>query len=346
MADTPRVSVVVPTFERRASLARLLNALACQTGDVDFEVLVVDDGSGDDTRAGVRTVRVPYPLRVLEQANRGPAAARNRGVNDASGEIIVFFDDDVVPAPDAVSVHAAAHRGSLDRVVVGPMLPPVSWQRPSWIRWEEQKLLGQYDAMNSGRYPCTYRQFFTGNASLRRDRFMAAGGFDPSFGRAEDVELGYRLSRDGMHFTFEPAARVWHYPSRSFTAWKRTPFRYGRADVAMYRDKGQETVAFAYRELANRHALTRALVRLCLGSAVRSTCAATTLSWVVRAAEVLELEQLASASLSALFHVLYWHGVCQELGGRERLQEALSRDPLLRWVASGGVGTPPRGGSE
>jgi len=346
MSTTPTVSVVVPTFQRRASLARLLDALASQTRDADFEVVVVDDGSRDDTRAWLRGYRAPYPLRVLQQANGGPATARNRGVNDARGDVIVFLDDDVVPAPDAVSVHAAAHRGSLDRVVVGPMLPPASWRRPSWVRWEEQKLLSQYEAMSSGRYPCSYRQFFTGNASLRRDRFIAAGGFDPSFDRAEDVELGYRLSRGGSQFTFEPAARVWHYPSRSFATWKRTPFRYGRADVAMYRDKGQETLAFAYREVANRHPFTRALIRFCLGSNIRSNVAVTTLSWVVRAADALHVDRLANASLSALFHVLYWHGVCHEVGGRRRLREAITGDPLLHRIASGGVGTPGMGRSE
>ena len=67
------------------------------------------------------------------------------------------------------------------------------------------------------------RQFFTGNASLRRDSFLATGGFDPSFHRAEDVELGYRLAALGIQFIFEPSARVWHYPVRSFAAWRLTP---------------------------------------------------------------------------------------------------------------------------
>lgn len=343
MNTAPRVSVVIPTFERRASLARLLAALDAQTGETPFEVIVVDDGSRDDTKAWLGTISPPYPLRVLAQTNRGPAEARNRGVDEARGDVIVFFDDDVVPATDALSVHAAAHGTARDRVVIGPMLPPASWRRPSWVRWEEQKLLVQYQAMSSGLYPCTYRQFFTGNASVRRDRLLEVGGFDPSFVRAEDVELGYRLSRDGLRFTFEPAARVWHYASRSLPAWKRTPLRYGRADVAMYRDKGQETIAFAYREVANRHPLARALIRVCLGSTLRSNVAATALTSVVRVADALRAYSLASVSLSALFHVLYWQGVCDEAGGRRQLRRALTSDPLLRWVASGGVGTPPRG---
>lgn len=312
---SPSLSVIVPTFGRRSSLARLLDALAAQThAPSEFEVVVVDDGSTDDTREWLRTARTPFPLRVLEQANAGPATARNRGVAVASGRLIVFFDDDVVPAPDALSVHAAAHRAPVDRVVVGPMLPPPGWRRPSWIRWEEQKLLLQYRAMTEGLYPCTHRQFFTGNASLRRDAFLAAGGFDPAFDRAEDVELGYRLDELGMRFIFEPSARVWHYPIRSLSTWRRTPTRYGRADVAMHRDKGHDALLLAYHELGRRHPLSRWLVRVCAGSPIRSKAAGAFLAAFVRIADATHLAPLASASLSALFHLSYWDGVREELG--------------------------------
>lgn len=306
--------MVVPTFGRRPSLARLLDALAAQTVGPDaFEVVVVDDGSTDDTSEWLRAARTPYSLRVLEQVNAGPAAARNRGVAGASGEVVVFFDDDVVPAPDALSVHASIHRASADCVVVGPMLPPPAWRRPSWIRWEEQKLLAQYQAMTRGLYSCTYRQFFTGNASVRRDSFLAAGGFDPSFDRAEDVELGYRLAKLGMRFIFEASARVWHYPVRSFAAWRRTPYRYGRADVAMHRDKGHETLTLAYRELGSRHIVTRGLLKLCVGSKTRSSVVTMTLAAFTHLADSVSAEPLARASLSGLFQVLYWEGVRDEL---------------------------------
>lgn len=337
------LSVVVPTFNRRPSLARLLDALAAQTHHPrDFEVVVVDDGSTDDTSAWLRAARTPHSLRLLEQVHAGPAAARNRGVASASGEVVVFFDDDVVPAPDALSVHAAAHRCSVDRVVIGPLLPPAGWRRPSWIRWEEQKLVTQYEAMARGLYSCTHRQFFTGNASLRRDSLLAAGGFDPAFGRAEDVELGYRLAERGMRFVFEPSARVWHYPVRSFAAWRRTPYRYGRADVAMHCDKGHDALALAYREVEGRHPLSRLLVRFCAGSSARSSSTAAALAATVRLADALHLRPLASASLSALFQVEYWSGVRDELAGPRNPWKGPTDERLPRARLSGHADGPPR----
>ena len=72
----------------------------------------------------------------------------------------------------------------------------------AWIRWEEEMLEVQYQAMLSGEYPCTPRQFYTANASLSRDRFLEVGGFDGTFKRAEDVEMAYRMRDRGASFVF------------------------------------------------------------------------------------------------------------------------------------------------
>ncbi len=314
----PSVSVVVPTYQRRDSLARLLDALAAQTHPAeDLEVIVVDDGSTDGTRGALLAARPPYRLRHFAQANHGPGAARNLGVAQARGALVVFFDDDVVPDVDAVAAHVAAHRAALDTVVVGPMLPPAGWRRPPWIRWEEDKLLEQYRAMIAGVYACTPRQFFTANASLERCRFLESGGFDAAFARAEDVELGYRLRNLGSRFAFEPRARVTHYPRRTFASWQRTPYQYGRGDVAMHRDKGHQALSLACREFHRRHALNRFIARVCVGRPLTFGAATLALRGLVRATDVVGLRGVASSALSALFNLLYWQGVTDELGGRD-----------------------------
>src|SRR3954452_23505252 len=89
-AQAPLLSVVVPTYNRRAGLERLLRALGEQTLPPDqFEVVVVNDGSQDDTADLLATLALPYRLRALAQANAGPAAARNLGVTQAEGWLIV-----------------------------------------------------------------------------------------------------------------------------------------------------------------------------------------------------------------------------------------------------------------
>jgi GT2 family glycosyltransferase len=320
--------VVVPTYERRESLARLLAALATQTHPIDdFEVIVVDDGSADGTRELLTSARTPYELRHYTQRNSGPGAARNLGVAHARGALVVFFDDDVVPDRSAVAAHVAAHASRPDTVVIGPMLPPRAWPRPVWIRWEEERLLEQYGAMIAGRYACGPRQLFTANASIERGRFNAAGGFDPSFSRAEDVELGYRLRDRGSRFAFEPRAAVTHYPVRTFASWRRTPYQYGRGDVAMERAKGHQALGLAFWEFHRRHVLNRIIARLCVGRRLAFVPVTLTLRALVRIADALRFGRVARVALSALFNLLYWQGVADGLGSRAEVWRSVAAHP-------------------
>lgn len=322
----PVVSIVVPTFNRRASLERLLKGIAEQTYPApNFEVIVVDDGSQDGTVPFLRALSTPYSMLVLEQAHQGPAAARNLGVAHAKGSLIVFLDDDVVPIAGLLSSHVVAHSDRSDMVVVGPMLPPPSgWRRPLWVRWEEEMLDVQYRAMIAGLYPCTPRQFYTGNVSLSRQQFIAAGGFDVRFRRAEDVELGFRLHRLGARFKFDPSASVLHYASRSFDAWCRTPYQYGRYDVVMEREKGFRTFQRAAREFHGRHRLNRLLARICGGHHARATVAILALRGLVLLAEQLQTRRLAAPALSAIFNLLYWQGVHDEFGDTQAVRRQIA----------------------
>lgn len=310
----PLVSVVVPTFDRRRSITRLLDALAQQSYPAGrFEVVVVDDGSGDGTGDLLRARSSPYRLRVLDQPHRGAATARNLGVEHAAGPLIVFLDDDVVARADLLAAHVASHTAP-GVVAVGPMEPPVGWPRPAWVRWDEEKLQRQYRALLAGEYPCTPRQFYTANASVERARFLATGGFDPGFARAEDIELACRLRDRGARFVFNPEAVVFHYASRSFAAWRRNAYLYGRYDVRMYREKGHELLPATAREFHGRRRLNRWAARVCVGRKSLLVAAVATLSAFVRSADALRLGRAASLALSAIFNLLYWQGVCDELG--------------------------------
>jgi glycosyltransferase involved in cell wall biosynthesis len=326
------LSVVVPTYNRRAGIECLLRALGQQTLPAAcFEVVVVNDGSQDGTTDLLETIDVPYILRVLEQENAGPAAARNVGVTQAQGRLIVFLDDDVVPVPDLLAAHIEAHGDADDLVVVGPMSPPSDSPRSVWVRWEERQLLKQYDAMQQGIFACTPRQFYTGNASVTRQRLLAAGGFDPRFKRAEDVELAFRLWAMGARFLFEPAADVLHYASRSFASWRRTPYQYGRYDVVMGREKGINTFELACHEFVRRHAWNRWLTRACVGQIWRRP-AMLSLFLAAVAADTIGLDNAAAFALSAIFNLQYWQGASDELGGPAPVWNAVaepSRVPVL-----------------
>jgi glycosyltransferase involved in cell wall biosynthesis len=192
-----RISVIIPTFNRAATLHETLDGLAHQTWPADdFEVVVVDDGSTDDTPA-VANRRDPYRLRYLRQENRGSAAARNYGAVQSQGSLLVFIDDDITLAPDYLHALAAAHDRYPNLVGMGALYPDVGeantpfaryvlrttphWQTSDWVHFTE----------------CT-----SNNLSIEREAFFRLGQWRDVAGDGQtlwgDVEFGYRAFRAGM----------------------------------------------------------------------------------------------------------------------------------------------------
>jgi hypothetical protein len=216
------------------------------------------------------------------------------------------------------------------------MLPPRDWPRPAWVRWEEELLQIQYRELAEGKYPCTPRQFYTANASLSREQFLAVGGFDPEFKRAEDVELAYRMRDAGARFVFCEEAVVMHYASRSFAAWSRTPYQYGRYDVVMHR-KGHEALACAAAEFHTRHYLNQLLAELCVGRKPVLHAAVAALRGVAYAAERVGAHRSAILALSGIFNMLYWQGASDEFGGARLVWRAINESADAGPLASPGT---------
>jgi glycosyltransferase involved in cell wall biosynthesis len=198
------VTVVVPAYNAADTLPAALAALAAQTyaaGTV--AVVVVDDGSTDDTAA----VAASCGVAVIRQANQGPAAARNAGAAVAQGDVLVFTDADCVPEPDFLTA------------IVAPLAadPTVSGVQGAY-RTDQTSLVARFAQIEfedryryAARFACL-DLVATYAAAYRREVFQAAGGFDCAFTRAdnEDTELSYRLCRLGHKLVFAPAARVAH----------------------------------------------------------------------------------------------------------------------------------------
>jgi GT2 family glycosyltransferase len=312
------VSLVIPTHNRRESLRMVLEALARQTTPAErYEVLVICDGCTDGSAEMCRGLAVPYRLRVLEQnPNQGPAAARNRGVREAEAPIIQFIDDDVVPEPTLIAEHLRLHTQDERAVVIGPLVAPPGFRLNPWTRWEEAMLRKQYQDMAAGKWEPTPRQFYTGNASVRREYILAAGGFDPTFRRAEDVELAYRFREQGLHFYFNPEAKGWHHALRSLRAWLNISTAYGWADVAMYQSGRLMTLQSMAKEFHWRQRSLQRLARLCIGRAALVQLAVGILLGTARLADWARQPKLAGAAYSAIFNLRYWQSVSQQMGGR------------------------------
>ena len=311
-----QVSLVIPTYNRCASLRMVLESLERQTIPPEqFETLVISDGCTDDTVAMCRALEVPYPLRVIEQTpNQGPAAARNRGVKEATAPIILFIDDDVVPEPTLIAEHLRLHAQDELAVVIGPLLAPPDARLNSWTRWEEAMLQKQYRDMSAGKWEPTPRQFYTGNASVRREHILNAGGFDPTYLRAEDVELAERLWDLGLRFYFHPEAKGWHYARRSLRSWLNISSAYGQADVAMYRSAREVPLHCMAEEFHQRQRPLQWVARACVGHTWRVRAVVHGLLAIARLADWTRRQKIAYATYSAIFNVRYWQSVSEQMG--------------------------------
>jgi glycosyltransferase involved in cell wall biosynthesis len=236
------LSVVIPTYRRPDTLFRVLDGLGRQTTP-PFEVVVVDDGSGDGTWERLRDYRAAYPLRGFTHENAGPARARNRGVEEARGEIVLFLGDDTVPEPRLVEVHAAAHaerRGDPVAVLGYTTWPTSHRVSPFLHHINEYGLQFGYGLIRDTE-AVPFNFFYTSNISLPRRLLIDAGLFDGIFPHAawEDIELAYRLTREGMKIIYRPEAIARHFHEVTFQSFRRRQEKSGAA-AAIFFEKHPE----------------------------------------------------------------------------------------------------------
>jgi glycosyltransferase involved in cell wall biosynthesis len=332
MTNAPTVSVVIPTYNRSARLERVLTALSTQTYDpARFEVVVVSDGSSDGTDEYLARARTPFDLVVVSQSNAGPAAARNRGVQLARAPLVLFVDDDVIATAELIDEHVATHaRQPADTVVIGPMLTPPDFQLSAWIEWEQTMLYKQYDAMARGVYAPTYRQFYTGNASVSRLSILAIGGFDVRYRRAEDVELAYRLSEAGARFVFNDRAISYHYAERSFHSWLQNARDYGTNDVIFAGEHARShRLQSARDDFRNRHRLIRAMTRSCVVRPWLTPIAEWQLRGLAQLADRVWAKNTTRFALSGLYNLSYYSAMAEAMGGARAFLQLVDDQPNL-----------------
>jgi GT2 family glycosyltransferase len=237
---TTELSVVIPTFNRKDTVLQVLDALGRQTlRAASYEVIAVDDGSRDGTPGLLTEYSASYGLQVLTQANTGPAGARNRGVRAAKGEIIVFLGDDTVPEPEFLEVHLRSHREAGARKIA--VLGYTGWPRdrrvtPFLHHINEYGLQFGYELIVDPE-SVPFNFFYTSNISVPKQALLEAGLFDTTFPDAawEDIELSYRLSRNGFVIVYRPRAVVRHHHTITFESFRRRQERSGRAAAIFYR---------------------------------------------------------------------------------------------------------------
>lgn len=218
-----RISVVIPARDEAWSIGRTVTAVREQAGQAahELEILVVDDGSADDTaeRAAAAGARV---VRRLRGGN--PGAARNRGARAARGDVVVFLDADCVPEPGWLDAHRRAHAAGALIVGGSLVLPPAADLSARCAHYA-----GAYH-VHPGRTAGPVPNHPPANLSVRRDLFLATGGFSeqsPVCDGHEELAWQAALLRGGHTIQFEPQAKVRHHYRPGLSNLLRRAYRWG-----------------------------------------------------------------------------------------------------------------------
>jgi glycosyltransferase involved in cell wall biosynthesis len=202
---TVRATIQLCTYNRAALLERVLDACFEQTIDSSgYEVVLVNDGSTDGTSGVIARARERASCRfeVIEQPNSGLAKGRNAGIARATGERIIFIDDDVLPLPSFVEQHLRSHERAPKAVVRGGAINVESFDDLPPPVWNVTHYSGNF--------------FWTTNVSVPLATIRAIGGFNETFSEYgwEDIDVGLRLRFGGVRAVFNPNALVYHYKPR------------------------------------------------------------------------------------------------------------------------------------
>jgi O-antigen biosynthesis protein len=222
----PRISVVVCSYNGSRTIRDCFEGLT-RLDYPDYEVIVVDDGSKDNTASIARE----YDFRLISTENRGLSNARNTGLEAATGEIVAYIDDDAYPDPQWLKYLAATFLSSSWAAVGGPNLAPAN---DGWIAdcvanapgGPVPVLLSDLEAEHIAG--C--------NMAFRQDRLKAISGFDPRFHTAgDDVDVCWRIQQRGWKLGYSPSALVWHHRRNSLRIYHRQQIGYGKAEALLER---------------------------------------------------------------------------------------------------------------
>lgn len=305
--SSPLISVIVPTRSRRESLHRLLRALHDDRSAPPFEIVVVDDGSTDDTVASLQPLQTRHAITVVNSGGAGPAAARNAGAHAARGTLLLFLDDDVEPNAGTLAAHARFHENRDDFVGVGdlpPLVESVGFFGMVLRGWWEMMLA----SIQQPGHRFEFKNLLTGHVSIRRAQFLRLGGFDPHLRCHEDWEFGYRALKGGLQMRFVPGAVAWHHETSDLAKVLRRKFEEGVADIQLTERHPELAPTFPYAwTLPSRKA--RVVKKLTLVTPPLAAATAWGLSKLLPLYESVKLRFRWRESLELLLVHHYWRGV-------------------------------------
>lgn len=238
------VTVVIPVYNAASTLERCLQALAAQTL-MPKQIIVADNGSGDDSAAIVRgwMEHTPaLPLHLIAVDRRGAAAARNAAVQQADSDWIAFTDSDCLPEPNWIANGMALVAADDERIVAlaGPARGSLEGDAAARLLGLTTLSASQSEEICSDAGPTGMRGFAAANLWVRRRSILEIGGFDETLTVAgEDMDLCARLYAAGGRLHFSPALSVRHIHATGVASMWRKAVQYGQAHASLFRRHGR-----------------------------------------------------------------------------------------------------------
>jgi glycosyltransferase involved in cell wall biosynthesis len=231
-------SIIIPTYNRKASLLETLGSLAQQRWPLDrFEVIVVDDGSSDGTET-IADRHLPLTLRLIRQANQGSAVARNTGAQAAQGHLLIFLDDDMLAEPDYVAGLIEEHAAHQRIVGMGRELAYIPSSATPFARMAAQAAAA-HSQHQSGAF-VNFTDCVTNNLSVLREDFFLIGMMQDVAGDGPtwwgDVDFGYRAAQLGFRFRRSSKAACYHrdYSMRDLQTASQRLYKVSHMAVALF----------------------------------------------------------------------------------------------------------------
>lgn len=227
MDDTPFVSVVIATYNRKGILKECLEALFNQSYSHDcYEIIVVDDESSDDTLKMLKEYSVKEKnLRVFTQKNQGRYVATNLGIANCRGDIICTTDDDCIADREWIKNLVEGYANGIG--AVGGRICSYDYET---VTEKYCKTIDLFDQKNSSSI-----FLMTGNASFRREVIEKLGGFDTDFRYGGDLDMGLRVRLLGYKMAFNPQAFVYHKHMTTLKSLIRQKYRHGRGYARIHK---------------------------------------------------------------------------------------------------------------
>lgn len=226
----PQLSIIVPCCNQRQTISALLESLENQSLDSrEFEIIISDDGSTDESIPWLKRYPGPLNLIILENQHKGRAGTRNRALEKVQGKYILFLDGDMIAAPGLLSAHLSALKTSENTVYLGKVVPVPSQEKEHLAWYRATRGAQKVGPQN----PVPPRYFATNNASLPARLLASAGLFNEAYTSwgGEDLEMGYRLAACGAQFRYLPNAVSRHDHPEMLEEYTRKIARYAETGL-------------------------------------------------------------------------------------------------------------------